>query len=207
LRVNVRFGGGDKVRLNAANTTAHAAPRAKVVDRGQEFTDPSTGGSRDERKLWRPCAESKSTTQAIERRLRTRSVRFVYGNDVGDLEDPRLHRLHLVTTLGSFNNKEHIGEPRNADLGLPGTNGLDEDQIEPCCLNQNRGRSGNVGERSTAATCGNRARKSTFIVGMLINAHAITKERAATLMRARINRQDGDATTASTCHIGEGCSE
>jgi hypothetical protein len=182
LRVNMRFGGGDKVRLNATNATAHAAPRAKVVDRDQEFTDPSASGGRDERKLWRPCAESKSTTQAIKRRLRARSVRFVYGNDVGNLEDPRLHRLYLVTTLGPFHNEQHIGEPRNADLGLPGTNRLHKDQIKPGRLNQNRGRSGDMGERSTAAARGDGARESTLIIRMLIDAHAITKECATALV-------------------------
>jgi hypothetical protein len=38
---------------------------------------------------------------------------------------------------------------------------------------------------------------------MFVNAHAIAKKRAATLIRAGINRQDGDATTASTRHIGK----
>jgi hypothetical protein len=42
---------------------------------------------------------------------------------------------------------------------------------------------------------------------MFINTHAIAKECAATLVRARINRQDGDAATASTRHIGESRSE
>jgi hypothetical protein len=199
----MRFGGGNKVRLNTTNTTTHAAARAHFVDGGQEFTDPSTSGGRDERKLRRASAEGKPTAQAIKGRLGTRAIRFIYGNDVGDLEDPRLHRLHLVATLGPFHNEQHIGEPRDADLGLPGTNRLHKDQIKPCRLNQNRCRSGNVGERSTAATCSNRAREATVIVGMFINAHAITKECATALVRTWINRKDGDAATASTRHIGE----
>jgi hypothetical protein len=42
---------------------------------------------------------------------------------------------------------------------------------------------------------------------MLINAHAITKECATALVRTWINRQDGDAATASTRYIGESRSE
>jgi hypothetical protein len=42
---------------------------------------------------------------------------------------------------------------------------------------------------------------------MLINAHAITKQCPTTLVRTRINCQDGDAATASTRQISEGCSE
>jgi hypothetical protein len=42
---------------------------------------------------------------------------------------------------------------------------------------------------------------------MLINAHAITQECAATLVRTWINRQDGDAATANTRHIGKRRSE
>jgi hypothetical protein len=64
-----------------------------------------------------------------------------------------------------------------------------------------------VGERSTAAARGNRAREATVIIGMLVNAHAIAKKCAAALVRTRINGKDGDAATASTRHIGEGCSE
>jgi hypothetical protein len=42
---------------------------------------------------------------------------------------------------------------------------------------------------------------------MLIDAHAITKECATALVRTRINRQDGDAATANTRHIGKRRSE
>jgi hypothetical protein len=38
---------------------------------------------------------------------------------------------------------------------------------------------------------------------MFINAHAITKECAAALMRAGINRKNRNAATASTRHIGK----
>jgi hypothetical protein len=62
-------------------------------------------------------------------------------------------------------------------------------------------------KRSATAARGNRSREATVIVGMLINAHAITQECAATLVRTWINRQDGDAATASTRHIGEGRGE
>jgi hypothetical protein len=203
----MRFGGGDKVRLNAANTTAHAAVRTDLVDGGQKFTDPRTSGGRDERKLWRASTEGKPTAQAIEGRLCARSVRFIHGDDVGDLEDPRLHRLHLVATLGPFHNEQHVGEPRNADLGLPSTDGLHKDQIKPSRLHQDRGRSGHMRKRSATAARGNRSREATVIVGMLINAHAITQECAATLVRTWINRQDGDAATANTRHIGKRRSE
>jgi hypothetical protein len=64
-----------------------------------------------------------------------------------------------------------------------------------------------VGERSTATARGDGAREATVIVGMLINAHAITQECAATLVRTWINRQDGDAATANTRHIGKRRSE
>jgi hypothetical protein len=40
---------------------------------------------------------------------------------------------------------------------------------------------------------------------MFVDAHAITKECATALVRARVNCEDGDATPASTRHIGEGC--
>jgi hypothetical protein len=62
-------------------------------------------------------------------------------------------------------------------------------------------------KRSATAASGNRSREATVIVGMLINAHAVAKECATALVRTWINRQDGDAATASTRHIGEGRGE
>jgi hypothetical protein len=38
---------------------------------------------------------------------------------------------------------------------------------------------------------------------MFVNTHAIAKECATALVRTGINRQDGDAATASTRHIGK----
>ena len=134
------------MRLNTASATAYAAACTGFVDRGQEFADASAGCGRDERKLRCACAEGEAAAQAIKGHLRARSIRLVHDNDVGDLKNPRLHRLHLIATLGAFYNEEHIGEPRNADLGLPGTNRLYEDQIKPGRLNQNCGRSGDMGK-------------------------------------------------------------
>jgi hypothetical protein len=42
---------------------------------------------------------------------------------------------------------------------------------------------------------------------MLIDAHAIAKERTTALMRARINRKDRDAATRGACDVGKCCSE
>ena len=195
------------MRLYTANTTTHAAAGTGGVNGDQELTNPSTGGGRDEGEFWRPCAKGKSTAQAIEGRLCARSIRFIHGHDVGHLKDPRLHRLHLVTTLGPFDNEQHIGEPRNADLGLSGTNGLHKDQVKPCRLNQDRGRSGDMCKGATAAARRNGTRKATVIVGMFVNAHAIAKERTTALMGARINREDRNAATRSTGDVGKCCSE
>ena len=195
------------MRLYTANAAAHAAACTHVIDGGQEFTDPSTSGGRDEGEFWRPCAKGKTAAQAIKRRLCTGSIRLVHGNDVGDLKDPRLHRLHLIAPLGSFYNEQHIGEPRNADLGLPSTNGLDKDQVKPCRLNQDRGRSGDMRKGATAATSGDGAREATIIVGMFVNAHAITEQCTTALVRARINRKDRNAATRGAGDIGECCGE
>jgi hypothetical protein len=62
-------------------------------------------------------------------------------------------------------------------------------------------------KRSATAARGNRAREATVIIRVFINTHAITKQRTTALVRTRINRQDGDAATTRTRHIGEGCGE
>jgi hypothetical protein len=195
------------MRLNTTNTTAHPAICASGVNGGQEFTDSSTSGGRDEGEFWRAGTECKAAAQAIEGRLRTRSIRLVHDNDVGDLEDPRLHRLHLIATLGPLDNEQHIGEPRDADLGLPSTNGLHNDQIKPSRLNQDRGRSGNMRKRPSTTACRNGTREAAIVIWMLIDAHSITKERAAALIGTWINRQDRDAATVGAGDVGKGCGE
>ena len=191
------------MRLYTANTTAHAPAGTGGVNGGQEFTDPSTSGCRDEGEFWRASAKGKAAAQAIKRRLCAGSIRLIHGNDVGHLKDPRLHRLHLVATFGPFNNEQHIGEPRNADLGLSGTNGLHKDQVKPCRLNQDRGRSGDMCKGATAAARRNGTRKATVIIGMLIDAHAITEQCTTALMGARINRKDRNAATRGAGDVGE----
>ena len=57
----MRFGGGHQVCLNPANPTAHAAARTYFINDGQQFTDSSANGGRDERKLRRSGAEGKAT--------------------------------------------------------------------------------------------------------------------------------------------------
>ena len=190
------------MRLNTTSATAHATARTGFVNSGQEFTDPSTCGGRDERKLWRACAKGKSTAQSIKGGLRAWSIRLVHDNDVCDLEDPRLHRLHLIATLGPLDNEQHIGEPRDADLGLPGTNGLHNDQIKSSRLNQNGCRSGNMGKRPSTTAGSNGTSESTVVIRMLIDAHAITKECPTALIGTWINRQDRDAATVGAGDVG-----
>ena len=132
------------MRLNTTNTTAYAAARAQIINGGQELTDPSTSGGRDEGEFWRAGTECKAAAQAIECRLCPGSIRLVHGDDIGNFEDPRLHRLYFVATFRSFYNEQHIGEPRNANLGLSGANGLHKDQIKPSRLNKDRGRGGDM---------------------------------------------------------------
>ena len=132
------------MRLNTTNTTAYAAARAQLINGGQEFTDPSTGGGGDEGEFRRAGTECKAAAQAIEGRLCPGSIRLVHSNDVGHLEDSRLHRLHLDAPLGPFDNEQHISKPRNADLGLSGADSLHKDQIKPSCLNKDRCRGGHM---------------------------------------------------------------
>jgi hypothetical protein len=111
--------------------------------------------------------------------------------------------LHLIAPFGPFDNEQHIGKARNADLGLPGANSLHKDQIKPSRLNQDRGRGGNMRERSTTAARGDGARESTVVIGVFVDAHAVAEECSTALMRTWVNGEDGNATTTSTRHIGE----
>ena len=60
---------------------------------------------------------------------------------------------------------------------------------------------------ATAAARRNGTRKATVIIGMLIDAHAITEQCTTALMGARINRKDRNAATRGTGDVGECCGE
>jgi hypothetical protein len=50
----------------------------------------------------------------------------------------RLHRLHLIATLWSFNEQHKVGKAHDAEIRLACTNRLNKDKIESCRLNKER---------------------------------------------------------------------
>ena len=77
-----------------------------------------------------------------DRAVGTVVVRLVHDEQVGDLHDARLQRLHTVAGPGHGDDDRHVGRARDLDLGLPDTDRFDDDHIEPAGVQNHRRVSG-----------------------------------------------------------------
>ena len=123
-------------------------------------------------------------------------VGLVDDDEVRDLEQPGLDRLHLVPHLGHLDDDRGLGEARDLDLRLPGTDRLDEDGVVAGGVERRRGDPGRCGEPAELSARGHRAHEDVGVRGVVHHPDPVTEDRAAGVRRRRVDGQDADPASA-----------
>ena len=131
--------------------------------------------------------ERQTGAEPLNGAIGTGAIRLVDDNKVRRLKQARLHRLHLIATLWTFNEQYKVRKAHNPQIRLASANRLNEEKIKAGRLNKERCCGGGVRERATTAARCNGANEATLTPWSLFNAHAIAEECTATLYRRRVN--------------------
>src|SRR5215210_3279634 len=144
----------------------------------------------DDRRL--PVAlgvEGEDRPHLVQHRLRCRVVLLVDGDDVRDLHDPRLQRLHRVTRTGHEDEDDRVGDSDHLDLTLPGADRLEEDQVTAGCVEHEQGLQRGLGEPAEVPSGAHRADEDAGVEEMVRQPDPIAEESA---LRERARGVDGD---------------
>src|SRR6185503_9957661 len=101
-----------------------------------------------------------------------------------------------VTRTRYERDDRHVGGPDDVDFVLADADGLDDDDVEPGGVENDR----RLGRRSRqptemAARC-HTANEDAFVLGVRLHAHAVAENRAARIGAGRIDGNDTDRLAA-----------
>ena len=120
-----------------SSTRAGDADRVPVrVERSEQFVEAGARQRADDDDARRPGAGAGAPAQRqhlahlARRLLGQRRVALVDDQDVGDLQDAGLDRLHFVAESGRADDDVRVGDATDVNLGLPDADRLDDDDIE-----------------------------------------------------------------------------
>ena len=134
--------------------------------------------------------------QRLDRRRRpigALAVGLVDHVDVGDLHDPRLQRLHIVSRAWHHDDDRDVGGADDLDLVLPDADGLDQHDVEAGRIEHERHVAGRARQAAEMPARGHAADEDALVAGVLLHAHAIAEQRAAGEGTGRIDGDDADA--------------
>ena len=143
-----------------------------------------------------PAAQAQHVAQAALCVERERRVAFVHRQDVGDLQDARLDRLHVVAQPGGTHDHLGVGEPCDLDLGLSRPDRLDDDRVEPRGVEDVDDLAGLARDAPEMASRGHRADEHAVVGAVLAHADAVSQHRAAGHRARRVDRNDADPPAA-----------
>jgi hypothetical protein len=144
----------------------------------------------------RPELRRRAAREAFE-------IRLVDEEDVGPLEDARLHELDEVPCRGLSDEDQRLDEVDDAGLGLPDADGLDEDRVEGGGEDV-EARAGDLREAAELIAGGERAQEDPGVSRRGAETEAIAEERAAGLPARGIDGEDADRPAAAAQVRGEG---
>ena len=163
--------------------------------------DPHNTGGR----LRRPLAAAEvEPGSELGRRPRgeVREIGFVDEEDVRPLEDARLHELDEIAGGGLGHEDEGLDEVRDAGLGLPDADRLDEDDVEGGGQHV-EARAGDLREAAELLARRERAEEDARIPRRGAHAEAIAEQRAARLPARRVDGEDADRAAPAAQGRGE----
>ncbi len=121
------------------------------------------------------------------------AVGLVDHEDVGDLHDPGLQRLHIVSGAGYHDDDRDVGGADDLDLVLPDADGLDEHDVEAGRIEHERHVVSRPRQAAEMPARGHAADEDALVARMLLHAHAVAEQRAAREGAGRIDGDDADA--------------
>ena len=126
-------------------------------------------------------------------RSRAVAVGLVHHEDVGDLEQARLHHLHRVARLGHQDDDDRVGEPHDVELGLPHPDRLDQHDVHAERIQQTDDVARGARQAAVAAARGEAADEDAGIEEVRLHADAVAQHGAARERARRVDRDDADA--------------
>ena len=119
-------------------------------------------------------------------------IRLVDDEDIGNLHDAGLERLHLVAGARHQHDDRHIGRPDDVDLVLPDAHRLDDDEIATGRVEDDRDLARRTRQAAELAARGHAADEDASVPGVRLHPHAVAENRAAGERARRIDRNHPD---------------
>ena len=120
------------------------------------------------------------------------TVGLVDDEDVGDLHQPRFHRLDGVARLGDEGDHRRVGELHDVELGLSHPHRLHEHPGEPERVHELEHVARGAGEAAEAAARGHAADEHLGIQGVGLHADAVAQDGAPRERARWIHREHAD---------------
>ncbi len=122
----------------------------------------------------------------------TLAVGLVDDEDVGDLHQAGLVRLHAVAPPGVDDDDGGVRLAGDLDLDLADADGLDEDPTAPDRIEGSDGFGGCEREPAEVAACRHRTNEHPGVGCMVLHPYPVAENRTAGERRRGIDRKDGD---------------
>ena len=116
--------------------------------------------------------------QLLEDCLGGGMVGLVHHEDVGDLEDARLDRLHVVARARDVDDDRRVRRVRDLDLVLAGADGLDDHDVDARGVHHGDDVAGRRREAAERAARRHAADEDAGIRGQVLHADAVAEDRA-----------------------------
>ena len=121
-----------------------------------------------------------------------RPVGLVDGEDVGDLHQAGLGRLHAVAPPGVDDDDGRVGLAGDLDLDLPDADGLDDDPAVPERVEQADRLRRRQRQPAEVAAGRHRADEHARVGGVVLHPHAVAEDGPAGERRRRVDGEHGD---------------
>ncbi len=169
----------------------------KALDRLQELWDARAGR--------RFCLDDGRPPIAVAKRLQ-RQERFNRGHgsirafaiglvddeDVGDLHDPGLERLHFVAASGHGDHNRDVGGADDVDFILSDAHRLDDHDVLARRIEHQGDLACSLGETTEVAARGHAADEHAGVAGVRLHPYSIAEDRSAREWAGRIDGNDAD---------------
>jgi len=152
-------------------------------------------------------AQVEHSLQGANRILGLRAVGLVDDEDVGDLQDAGLDRLHIVPQSGRLHDQGGLRLMGDIHFALARADRLDENGVEAGGIQRADGVGGGAGQPAQTATGGHAADEDAGIASQVAHADAVAQDRAAGEGAGRVYGDDADRLAPGAVGPGQGADQ
>ena len=136
--------------------------------------------------------------------LRALAVGLVDDQDVGDLQQPRLHGLNVIAEAGRGDEDAHVGHLGDVDLALAGADGLDQNDVLPRRVQRIDDAHRRRREAAQVAAARQRAHEDAVVLERGRHADAVAQDGTARYGARGVHGDDADrfAFAAQVARVG-----